>query len=116
MPIFISATFNPPSDGNPSPREWYQTVSARPGFVRDDAQTAAIEALDELWQQLVQFKARRNQFLGRSLRNPPVPKGLYLWGGVGRGKSFLMDGFYACVPYQRKRRDRKSTRLNSSHQ
>ena len=93
-----------PSEQNMGPEEWYRTVSARPGFVRDDAQAAAIEALDELWQQLVQFKARRNQFLGRSLRNPAVPKGLYLWGGVGRGKSFLMDGFYACVPYQRKRR------------
>ncbi len=97
-------SFTSPAHGNLSPREWYQTVSARPGFVRDGAQAATIEALNELWQQLLDFKSRRNQFLGRSLRNPPVPKGLYLWGGVGRGKSFLMDAFYACVPYQRKRR------------
>jgi cell division protein ZapE len=33
-----------------------------------------------------------------------VPQGLYFWGGVGRGKSFLMDVFYDCVPYRRKRR------------
>jgi cell division protein ZapE len=53
---------------------------------------------------LVEFKSRRNHFLGRSLLSPVVPKGLYLWGGVGRGKTFLMDAFYACLPYRRKRR------------
>lgn len=36
--------------------------------------------------------------------SPKVPQGLYIWGGVGRGKTFLMDGFYACLPYRRKRR------------
>jgi cell division protein ZapE len=35
---------------------------------------------------------------------PPLPKGVYLWGAVGRGKSFLMDSFYLCVPLVRKRR------------
>ncbi len=57
-----------------------------------------------LWHQLVDFKSKRNQFLGRSLLSPEVPRGLYLWGGVGRGKTFLMDAFYACLPYRRKRR------------
>jgi cell division protein ZapE len=57
-----------------------------------------------LWHQLLEFKDKRNRFLGRSLRSPDVPRGLYFWGGVGRGKSFLMDAFYACVPYRRKRR------------
>ncbi len=95
---------SPPSDGSMSPTEWYLAICARPGFIRDEAQAAAIEVLDALWHELVAFKARRNQFLGRSLRSPSVPKGLYLWGGVGRGKSFLMDAFYACVPYRRKRR------------
>ena len=50
------------------------------------------------------FKRKRNRFLGRSLRSPQVPKGLYFYGGVGRGKSFLMDAFYGCLPYRRKRR------------
>ena len=35
---------------------------------------------------------------------PPLPKGVYLWGAVGRGKSFLMDSFYLCLPLVRKRR------------
>jgi cell division protein ZapE len=97
-------TFPSPSDGGTSPKAWYQTTSALPGFVYDDAQAAAIDELDALWYQLVDFKSRRNHFLGRSLLSPEVPQGLYLWGGVGRGKTFLMDAFYACLPYRRKRR------------
>lgn len=93
-----------PTDNHISPKAWYQAASATPDFIPDKAQAAAIEELDVLWHQLVEFKARRNQFLGRSLLSPEVPKGLYLWGGVGRGKTFLMDGFYACLPYRRKRR------------
>lgn len=87
-----------------SPKSWYQFARTKPGFIHDAAQEAAIDALDVLWHQLVDFKAKRNHFLGRSLRSPEVPKGLYFWGGVGRGKSFLMDVFYDCVPYRRKRR------------
>ena len=87
-----------------SPKAWYQAASELPDFVHDAAQAAAIDRLDALWHQLIDFKAKRNQFLGRSLRSPDVPDGLYLWGGVGRGKTFLMDAFYNCLPYQRKRR------------
>ncbi|MEQ6289241.1 cell division protein ZapE [Vogesella sp. GCM10023246] len=96
--------FSPPSDGSLSPRSWYQAASQQPGFIHDAAQAAAIERLDELWQALQEFKDKRNRFLGRSLRKPPIPRGLYFWGGVGRGKSFLMDAFYSCVGYRRKRR------------
>ncbi len=87
-----------------SPKAWYQSACDKAGFVCDARQFAAIDELEKLWQQLVEFKAKRNQFLGRSLLSPDVPKGLYIWGGVGRGKTFLMDGFYHCLPYRRKRR------------
>lgn len=97
-------TFSPPTDGSMSPKAWYQLSSGKPGFIYDAAQAAAIDDLDALWHQLIDFKAKRNHFLGRSLLSPEVPKGLYFWGGVGRGKSFLMDVFYACLPYKRKRR------------
>lgn len=96
--------FDIPADGSTSPKGWYQAASEQPGFVYDAAQAAAITELDALWHQLVEFKAKRNRFLGRSLLSPEVPEGLYLWGGVGRGKTFLMDAFYACLPYRRKRR------------
>lgn len=97
-------TFALPTDSNTSPNAWYQSVRDSSGFVDDAAQAMAVNALDVLWHQMVEFKTRRNQFLGHSLLNPDVPKGLYLWGGVGRGKTFLMDAFYTCLPYRRKRR------------
>lgn len=86
------------------PKAWYQAVRKSPGFIEDSMQAAAIDELDALWHQLIDFKSKRDNFLGRSLLSPEVPKGLYIWGGVGRGKTFLMDAFYACLPYKRKRR------------
>lgn len=97
-------TFSIPPDSGMSPKAWYQGHSTLPDFVPDAAQVAAINELDALWHQLMEFKAKRNRFLGRSLLSPEVPNGLYLWGGVGRGKTFLMDAFYACLPYRRKSR------------
>lgn len=97
-------TFTLPADISMSPNVWYQAVRASSDFVEDAAQVAVVNAMDVLWHQLVEFKSRRNRFLGHSLFNPDVPKGLYLWGGVGRGKTFLMDAFYVCLPYRRKRR------------
>ena len=101
MPLHIKPAH---TDSSMSPKAWYQAASVLPDFVYDAAQAAAIEELDVLWHQLVDFKSRRNQFLGRSLLSPEVPRGLYLWGGVGRGKTLLMDAFYASLPYRRKRR------------
>jgi cell division protein ZapE len=61
-------------------------------------------ALQRLYEEWTAYKARRNNALKRLLVRPPLPKGVYLWGAVGRGKSFLMDSFYLCVPLVRKRR------------
>ena len=99
-----SNRFIPPSYQNHSPLTWYQAAAQQPAFIRDAAQARAIEHLDRLWTELMMFKRKRNRFLGRSLRSPQLPKGLYFYGGVGRGKSFLMDAFYGCLPYRRKRR------------
>lgn len=96
--------FVPPPYHNHSPLTWYQAAAQQSSFIKDAAQARAIEYLDRLWTELMMFKRKRNRFLGRSLRSPQLPKGLYFYGGVGRGKSFLMDAFYGCLPYRRKRR------------
>ncbi|QJQ52370.1 cell division protein ZapE [Vitreoscilla stercoraria] len=97
-------TFTPPSFQGERPKTWYAEAKQQKGFIADNAQEMAIAHLDQLWGELMAFKQKRNRFLGRSIRSPQSPNGLYLWGGVGRGKSFLMDAFFGCLPYRRKRR------------
>jgi cell division protein ZapE len=82
----------------------YEQSLARRGFVSDPAQWRAVERLQRLYEEWSAYKARRNNALKRLLVHPDLPKGVYLWGPVGRGKSFLMDAFYRCVPLVRKRR------------
>jgi cell division protein ZapE len=84
--------------------EVYQQNLAKRGFVQDSSQWRAVERLQRLHEEWSDYKKRRNSALKRLLVRPPLPKGVYLWGPVGRGKSFLMDAFYLCVPLVRKRR------------
>lgn len=83
-----------------TPRERYQGALARGGFVRDPAQAHAVEALQRVYDALLAQPPRRR--LG-GLRWPRVD-GLYLWGSVGRGKTWLMDAFHDSLPFTRKRR------------
>jgi cell division protein ZapE len=80
-----------------------QALHAR-GFEADTAQRAAVERLQALSDALAHFRSQRAGVLGRLLRRPPVPRGVWLYGGVGRGKSFLMDCFFGAVPIRRKTR------------
>ncbi|HUJ85655.1 MAG TPA: cell division protein ZapE [Burkholderiales bacterium] len=82
----------------------YRAQLAKRGFVSDPAQWRAVERLQRLYEEWSDYKARRRTALRRMLVRPPLPRGVYLWGGVGRGKSFLMDAFFLCVPLVRKRR------------
>ena len=79
-------------------------ILAARGTVLDRAQEAAVTRLQRLADELAEFRAARQSKLKRLFAAPDVPRGLYLWGGVGRGKSFLMDGFFATVPIRRKTR------------
>ena len=74
------------------------------GSTLDHAQSAALDRLQALCDELAAFRAARQSTLKRLLSPPDVPRGVYLCGGVGRGKSFLMDSFYAVVPLRRKTR------------
>ncbi|HYN13538.1 MAG TPA: cell division protein ZapE [Burkholderiales bacterium] len=82
----------------------YQQSLAKRGFVTDPSQRRAVERLQQLFEDWSAYKKRRNSALKRLVVRPALPKGVYLWGPVGRGKSFLMDAFYLCVPLVRKRR------------
>ncbi len=77
------------------------------GVVRHDPmQELAVEKLEGLHQRLLAWKPDRKGLLGRLglLKPEPPPQGLYLFGGVGRGKSMLMDMFFASAPVAPKRR------------
>jgi cell division protein ZapE len=82
----------------------YEQNLARRGFVSDSSQWRAVERLQRLYEEWRAYKIKRSSALRRLLVKPPLPKGVYLCGPVGRGKSFLMDSFYLCVPLVRKRR------------
>ena len=85
-------------------------------IVLDHAQLGALDRLQRLHDELVEFRRARLSLLRRWLRPPAPPRGVYLWGGVGRGKSFLMDAFYAAVPLRRKTRVHFHAFMRSVHQ
>lgn len=85
-----------------SPRERYQQSLQQPGFVADAAQAAAVEQLQRIYEELIARPPRRR--LGRSRMIWPPVRGVYLWGGVGRGKTHLMDLFFDALPFTRKKR------------
>jgi cell division protein ZapE len=74
------------------------------GSAPDPAQRAAAARLDRLAAELGAFRTARQSRLKRLIAPPDVPRGVYLWGGVGRGKSMLMDAFYGAVAIRRKSR------------
>jgi cell division protein ZapE len=84
--------------------EIYRRALGKRGFVGDPAQRRAVERLQKLHEEWSSYKARRGTALRRLLVRPPLPRGVYLWGSVGRGKSFLMDSFFLSLPLVRKRR------------
>jgi cell division protein ZapE len=86
------------------PVEVYHRALERRGFKSDASQQRAVERLQQLYQEWTAYKAKRSTALRRLVVFPELPRGVYLWGGVGRGKSFLMDSFYLCLPLVRKRR------------
>lgn len=82
--------------------EFLQQRAAEHGFQPDAAQLAAARELQRVHDDLRGRQQKRGllSFLNRSR----AIQGVYLWGGVGRGKSFLMDGFFAYIPDVSKKR------------
>jgi cell division protein ZapE len=78
---------------------------ARCGFHADPAQQAAVDALEDLRTRLIgrESSGRPRRWFA-PLRAPNHVRGLYLWGGVGRGKTYLMDSFFESLPFTARRR------------
>lgn len=86
-----------------SPLARYQQALDSGQFSPDAEQAKAVETLDQVWQDLIQrYKAAKKAF--RRFRRSQSPNGVYMWGGVGRGKTWLMDQFYESIPFRRKTR------------
>ena len=85
-------------------RELFEATLAERGFRSDAAQLAALASLERCEQEWIDYKSRRSSTLTKLLVRPPIPRGVYMHGGVGRGKSFLMDCFFQSVPLTRKTR------------
>jgi cell division protein ZapE len=100
-----------PSAGNSaSLQKLYELQAAARGFATDPAQLAAVARLDDLRSRLVSAASAPATRLSRWLTalsgrgSQVAPRGLYLWGGVGRGKTWLMDLFFDALPITQRRR------------
>jgi cell division protein ZapE len=75
----------------------YQALLAERGYTADEAQLAAVARLQQLYDDLNAHNALKNApfaSIKRLFSKSVTPRGVWLWGGVGRGKSFIMDCFY----------------------
>lgn len=83
----------------------------------DPAQAEAVEHLQRLFDDLMQSEPERGFFsrlLGSETKT--AVKGLYFWGGVGRGKTFLMDLFFESLPFEEKQRMHFHRFMRYTHQ
>jgi cell division protein ZapE len=87
-----------------SVRQAYQTELVSHGYSADPAQLRGIDALQHCALEWRHFKAQRSSTLKKLINHPLPPRGVYLCGGVGRGKSFLMDCFFDALALKRKTR------------
>ena len=88
-----------------TPLSRYQADQASADFSVDTAQMEAINHLQRLFDELQDATVKTFSLKRLLVRpQPNNPKGLYLWGGVGRGKTYLMDIFFACLAIKQKQR------------
>ncbi len=85
-------------------RELYARQLADRGFESDPVQLAAVAKLDDLRGRLIAARASSGRSWLRRSRRAEPERGVYLWGGVGRGKTWLMDLFFESLPFAEARR------------
>jgi cell division protein ZapE len=82
----------------------YEQALLEKKYTSDPAQLQALDVLERCEQAWAQYKTKRKGAISKMLRRPDLPRGVYMHGGVGRGKSFLMDCFFNALPLERKTR------------
>jgi len=89
-----------------TPLERYQADLKRPDFFHDAAQENAVRHLQRLYDDLIARGQGKTGLMGKLFgKKPQGPvKGLYFWGGVGRGKTYLVDTFFDALPFEQKMR------------
>jgi cell division protein ZapE len=88
-----------------TPVERYQADLDKQGFLYDPLQEAAVSHTQRLYDDLLRAANSTPGLLERVLRRKAEPvRGLYLRGGTGRGKTYLVDSFYDCLPFRDKHR------------
>ncbi|WP_370981398.1 cell division protein ZapE [Agaribacterium sp. ZY112] len=106
--------------GNSSPLQRYQYDIEHHNFERDAAQERAVFLLDGLCTRLVAVQSQplslAEKLLAKFIEPKRQPeKGLYFWGGVGRGKTYLMDLFFDALPFEQKLRTHFHRFMRSVH-
>lgn len=86
-----------------SPLAQYTAKIESGALIADDAQAHAVAELDRLWHELIE-KTQSSKGFFSIFKKKTSPKGVYMWGGVGRGKTWLMDQFFDALPLERKMR------------
>ena len=92
-----------------TPWEKYQDDLSFINFQYDEAQENAVKELQRLYDELTQPQKKRTWRVTLKTKftkgmNKPTIQGIYFWGGVGRGKTYLVDTFYNCLPFENKMR------------
>ncbi|MGB4117481.1 MAG: cell division protein ZapE [Polaromonas sp.] len=87
-----------------SVKQAYEAELVARGYTSDPAQLRAVDALERCASEWAAYKEQRSNAFKKLIHHPDTPRGVYMYGGVGRGKSFLMDCFYYAVPIKRKTR------------
>ena len=87
-----------------SVKQAYEAELVARGYHSDPAQLRAVDALERCASDWAAYKIQRSNAFKKLIHHPDTPRGVYMYGGVGRGKSFLMDCFYNAVPIRRKTR------------
>lgn len=86
-----------------SPRARYEQLLDAGEILPDPQQYQLVLVLDQLWRELQTARAK-SQWFSLPWHQARGPRGLYIWGGVGRGKTWLMDLFYDCLQSEQKQR------------